>query len=408
MGPLAAALVLLSATLGAVPGAATAALNGEVPAMNAASLTRTRIFDHVSAEISAPGPWKIRTRSAEGWTDLETDTFAVPDRRLPLYELHFRASGLGPAGTAASGDIPAGARWRVTAETGTERREGFLVSGGPVSSPFRFEPGSLRGPHFELSFPGGSGFYENLRLPGSSLNLVDALKLRFDARLFGFVGVHRDETDFRWEVKSLETGTRSAVRRSEASVRALVRYVDPQPQNLFVCENLIFQKVELAIPELVMHLGADVSLRNGFEVPGDTEILLPHSTALEPLNRLKSAGPRDVPYDWILIAGPAGAVVHWLELPGRAANLHPLLYIDTPGRKGGNEKNVAGYRVEQIDLKWKAAAGADGSVILLQNVAVLGGPEWYDALRKPEFAAAVAKALDAPPSHWVVKLGPLP
>lgn len=363
--------------------------------MNPADFTRTRIFDHVSVEMAAPGPWKIRTRSRDGWTDIDVDTFEVPGRKPAAYDLHFRAGGLGPAGS----EIPPGTRWRVVASSGGDRREGFLVEGESVQSAYRLEAGAMHGPVFRLDFPGGSGFFSNLRMTGVSLKIIDALRLQFDARLFGLVKVYRDESDFRWQVKSLEAGSQCALRRSDASVRALVRYVDPHPQNMLVCGNTILQKVELAIPQLIMQLGADVTLRNGFELPQGTEILLPGGSSLRPVVRVEE----ELPYDWILLANPAGAILHWLELPGPAVHLRPMLYVHTDSGRA-----IAGYRIRQIDKSWSEAAGGAGTVSLVQNLAVLGGPGWYEALRKPEFAAALARSLDEQPSPWTARLEALP
>ncbi len=363
---------------------------------NPIELTRTRIFDHVSVEISDPGPWALRTRKGNEWIDAVIDTFdgGANDRR----DLHFRAGRLGPAGT----DIPGGARWRVSVRSDdeSEHREGFLVkTEHPVTGTLRMSAGSFRGPYMEVEFPDASGFFTNFCLPDTNVNLVNALRLRFDALIFGILRTGRTEKDFRWVAKSFQSGKSCALRRSEASVRALIRYVDPHEQKLLICDNLLLQDIDLAVPSIVMSLGSGISLRNGFEVSANTEILLPGSIALQPLTDIRSGAF----YEWIVLANPSGVFLHWLELNGNAVSLNPRLYTQR-----GEAGAVIGYRVDNIDKTWHEATGGKEMISLGQRVAVLGGADWYEMVKSPVFVASLAKSLNRPPSRWAVRLEQLP
>ncbi len=373
-----------------------AAMNGPHMTASPAELTRTRIFDHVSIEIADPGPWVLRTRKGAGWIDLETDTFmGIASNR---FDLHFRAGRMGPAGA----DIPKDAKSRLTVRTGDglERREGFLVKKEALSvKDTRMTSGSFRGPYLEAEFPGGSGFFRNLRLPGAEINLVNALRLRFDALILSIMQTGRTEKDFRWTTRSLENGNSCSLRRSEASVRALVRYIEPREQSLLICDNLLLQDIELAIPGIVMNLGSRIALHNGFEVPDGTLALLPGAAGVQPLASITPGAA----YEWIVLANPSGAFLHWLELRGSAVRLNPRLHIQS-GRTG----TVIGYRVDDIDKNWNEAAGHQETVLLGQRVAVLGGRDWYELMQSADFSASLAKSLDSSPSRWTATLEMLP
>ncbi len=371
-------------------------MNGTPVTAKPAEFTRNGIFDHVSVGISDPGPWALRTRDETGWVDLETDTLAgtAPDR----FELHFRAGRMGPAGTG----IPKDAKGRITVQTsdGQERREGFLVKlDTPAAGNERMTAGSFQGSYLEAKFPGNSGFFRNLRLPGAERNLADAIRLRFEALIFGVIPTSRTEKDFRWTAMSLENGKSCSLRRSEASVRALVRYVEPREQKLLVCDNLVLQDIEIAIPGIVMNLGSGITLYNGFEVSHDTLVLLPGAASSRPLAGIRTGSA----YQWMVLANPSGAFLHWLELNGSAVKLNPRLYME-PGRTS----TVIGYRVDDIGKNWGEAAGDRETVLLGQRVAVLGGRDWYESMQSPDFSASLAKSLDSPPSRWIVKLESLP
>jgi hypothetical protein len=385
---LAAALLACASPVGRATAAAT-------------TLAPAARFDHVTVTSAARLPAVDVVAWRDGaWRSAPGDVFPAPQGGT---EIHLRARDLG-----ASTELrPAGARWIVRARKRDdgETRHGFLVPrapDAPAPPPVgRLDATSFAGRRFGLVFPDGSGFYRELRVGGAE-PLVHAIRLRVAATLPGGIELARSEEDFRWSVTALEVGALVALRRSSASARALLRYTDPRPQAAVLGDDVIEQRIRLALPAALLALAREVTLENGFEVDAETMVLVPGASTWQPASALAPGAG----YIWIALASGRGALVH--RLVAEDAAVQPTLYVTS--RDDGTRREV-GYRVAHAERA--AEAGGSDGFVLGQHVALLGDAPWARALiadetRTRDLARELEADLGAPPPAWQASLEELP
>ncbi|MEW6776093.1 MAG: hypothetical protein AB1405_07360 [Bdellovibrionota bacterium] len=347
-------------------------------------MERTAIFDVLEVPGVESGPWKLVSWVEGKWMEVPADAQGGT--------AYLRARFLGDVGHSP----PPGARFRVRARTEDGRfdGEGFLVPGGEMPPSFQLSEESFSSEKFSLEFPGGTGFYENLRGPTGIL-LARAVRLRLRARILGAFPIERTSADFRWISEKSSAGAAVAERRFLASVRALFRYVTPRPQRQLFTADTLTQEVEVAVPPGLLSFGGHVTLENGFSLPDESEALLSGSSGFRKIETISTGAS----YEWMAVKNAGGVFLHWLSFPPEAKALAPAFYSF---RADGTLE--AGYRMENIEEVWEKASAGKGFVPLTQRFAVLGGAELSQELSKPSAARALSEALAVPPSRWVVSV----
>ncbi len=376
--------------------------------VGAATMFRTRadLFDLVQVKAPGPGPWAVLVRSKGGWDSLPLDAFPSPGGEGEI--LYLRANSLSQPvpPTTPPASLLKNCAGRLVAKTAdrSEIRAGFLcpataAGDGAGSGDLHLDQESFSGPRFTVQYPEGSGFYRNLQIAGAPSTMVKTLSVRLRLRALGLIPLERTEEDFLWSGFELVTGVHAARRRSEASALALVQHLDPRPQEALLTRDGMDQTVEITFPPALLRFAGGIVFENGFEIDKSSWALLPGAGEAVPLALI----PPETPYEWIVLFTPGGTFLHWLEPLGEAARLNPRIYV----RQGANRSSVVGYRLEDIKDTWKSAAGPDGSVKLVQHLAVLGGPDWIERRSDLKWVGALAHALAGPAPGWTLSLEPL-
>lgn len=298
------------------------------------------------ATTCEPVPWQLDERDDDGWWVLDGGPEPTADDPPGVIDDNDEILWMAADGgrRARRGELPAGeCRLALAQQAAGELRWLYLIVGTVPAprSPRRYvtydaERDRIEAGRVEVGFGAPTPRFLALRDASGARgpNLLDRLKIRARARLFGILPLGRDEDDIEYRFSAWRAGPVRVLRREYQWVRLASWLRTP----IFRSETLVTRdamtlpvRLRLNYPPTYFFAGIEVQAVLDFRDLRGWQVL---ADGAVPVAVGSGAGPDQRESGWIALRGPDATLVLELELGETLASLRPtLVYRDDGARE---------------------------------------------------------------------------